>query len=181
MYEYDGNHDPTDHDYHDRLMDCALAEVVGGETPPDLSERILSAASTLQLGSTQLLAEPGHFAAKFLDRRPLAARLGRRRVLRVPGPQARAAHAHRRGRRLESVTLLDHQPHRGPLELFTKTPLTPRPFLGSLAHPSDLRQEPLSGPRRCPKVVGYRTWPSTIIKGQAVVSARLAQRGRRNR
>jgi Ca-activated chloride channel family protein len=33
------NHDPAD--LHDRLMDQALAEVVGGETPPDLSAKIL--------------------------------------------------------------------------------------------------------------------------------------------
>ena len=58
----------------------------------------------------------------------------------------------------------DHQPHRIPLELLTKPPLTPRHFLLDLAHPSDLLQGPLSGPRHCPKVVGYRRY---IIRNSA--------------
>jgi Ca-activated chloride channel family protein len=39
MYE-----SPNMDDLHDKLVDCALREVVGGESPPDLSDRILSAA-----------------------------------------------------------------------------------------------------------------------------------------
>ena len=35
---------PKNADHHDRLLDTALREVVGGETPPDLSEKILAAA-----------------------------------------------------------------------------------------------------------------------------------------
>jgi Ca-activated chloride channel family protein len=34
------------HDYPDAILDRGLAELVGGETPPDLSERILAAAQT---------------------------------------------------------------------------------------------------------------------------------------
>src|SRR5687767_150529 len=37
--------DETIINFHDRLIDRALAEVIGGETPPDLSERILAAES----------------------------------------------------------------------------------------------------------------------------------------
>src|SRR5262245_34684090 len=42
------NHEPTKHEslsvdeLHDRLLDRGLAEVVGGETPPDLSGLILA-------------------------------------------------------------------------------------------------------------------------------------------
>ena len=35
---------PKNADHHDRLLDTALREVVGGETPPDLSGKILAAA-----------------------------------------------------------------------------------------------------------------------------------------
>ena len=38
------NKKPTTADLHDRLIDTALREVVGSETPPDLSEKILAAA-----------------------------------------------------------------------------------------------------------------------------------------
>ena len=34
-----------------------------------------------------------------------------------------------------------------------------------LLHLSDLLLGPLSGPRRCPKVLGYRTLPSNIWDG----------------
>jgi len=36
---------PKKNDHHDRLLDTALREVVGQETPPDLSKKILAAAS----------------------------------------------------------------------------------------------------------------------------------------
>ncbi|QDS98457.1 vWA domain-containing protein [Adhaeretor mobilis] len=36
--------DKQPNDYHDQLIDQALREIVGGETPPDLTERILAAA-----------------------------------------------------------------------------------------------------------------------------------------
>ena len=36
--------DPKRDELHDRLMDQALCEVLAGETPPDLSEKILAAA-----------------------------------------------------------------------------------------------------------------------------------------
>jgi Ca-activated chloride channel family protein len=44
-------------DWHDQLLDRALAEVVGGETPPDLSERILAAAEAFPVTLAQGAAE----------------------------------------------------------------------------------------------------------------------------
>ncbi len=42
MSQINSNHDPVPFaDLPDRLMDCALAEMIGGETPPDLTSRIL--------------------------------------------------------------------------------------------------------------------------------------------
>ena len=38
------NHPDNSHDWHDALLDRGLAEIVGGETPPDLSEKILATA-----------------------------------------------------------------------------------------------------------------------------------------
>ncbi len=40
---YTDMHEPTDHE--DRLVDLALTEIVGGQTPPDLSARIAAALS----------------------------------------------------------------------------------------------------------------------------------------
>ena len=38
------NHEPVQiDDLHDRLMDIALTEAVGGKAPPDLSSRIMAA------------------------------------------------------------------------------------------------------------------------------------------
>ena len=46
--------------------------------------------------------------------------------------------------------------HRIPLELFAKSANSPLHFLLDTTHPSDLLLVPLSGTRRCPKVLGYR-------------------------
>jgi Ca-activated chloride channel family protein len=43
-------------DFHDRLMDSALAEVVGGHTPPDLKDRILAASASAQPTAVEYLA-----------------------------------------------------------------------------------------------------------------------------
>ncbi|QEG37281.1 vWA domain-containing protein [Bythopirellula goksoeyrii] len=40
--------DKNQHDWHDTLIDRGLAELVGGETPPDLTDRILAAADSNQ-------------------------------------------------------------------------------------------------------------------------------------
>lgn len=47
----------TNEDLHDRLLDGALREVVGQETPPDLSEKILLAASGEQTREQTTLAK----------------------------------------------------------------------------------------------------------------------------
>ncbi len=45
--------DPKRDALHDRLMDRALRETLGGETPPDLSDKILAAAEEEVLVSLQ--------------------------------------------------------------------------------------------------------------------------------
>ena len=72
------------------------------------------------------LAQPLVLVAQFLQRGVLAARRGWRSELGMPVPQALVAHAHGRRGRLERVAFLDHQPHRIPLELFTKPSPTTR-------------------------------------------------------
>ncbi len=45
--------DPKRDELHDRLVDQALREVLGGETPPDLSDKILAAAEKQEFVSSQ--------------------------------------------------------------------------------------------------------------------------------
>jgi hypothetical protein len=75
----------------------------------------------------------------------------------MPLSQALLADPHGLRRGGERVVLLHDQADRILLELLRKHPPLSRRFSLRLAHPSNLHWEPLSGSRRCPKVLGYRT------------------------
>src|SRR5215212_178608 len=49
---------PSDDELHDRLIDLALVEVLGGKRPPDLSPRILAASGA----TTTSVSTPGECA-----------------------------------------------------------------------------------------------------------------------
>ena len=52
MSQTNSNHDPVPFaDLPNRLMDCPLAEMIGGETPPDLTSRILARSEAIQAES----------------------------------------------------------------------------------------------------------------------------------
>jgi len=92
---------------------------------------------------------------QFVDRRVIAARLGRR-AFGGPGPQALIAHARCRRGQFERVSVLDNQPLCTSLEPFIKPPLTPRHFLCQIAHPSGALKGTLSDPRHFSKTLGLR-------------------------
>ena len=59
------NHEPVQNDdHHDRLMDAALAEVAGGQAPPELSSRIMAAVEAARLAKPQPVAV-GNYARRF--------------------------------------------------------------------------------------------------------------------
>lgn len=59
------NHEPVQNvDHHDRLMDAALAEAVGGQAPPELSSRIMAAVEAARLAKPQPVAV-GNYARRF--------------------------------------------------------------------------------------------------------------------
>jgi len=59
------NHEPVQNDdRHDRLIDAALTEVVGGHAPPDLSSRIMAAVDAAHLAKPQPVAV-GNYARQF--------------------------------------------------------------------------------------------------------------------
>jgi Ca-activated chloride channel family protein len=62
MNEHDSEIAPDPDELHDRLIDGALREVLGGESPPDLSGRILAAAglpASLAIERAAVAAAPG--------------------------------------------------------------------------------------------------------------------------
>jgi Ca-activated chloride channel family protein len=63
MNETNQNHEPASvADLHDRLVDRALAEVVGGESPSDLSARIVSRHATPRVGDSRSTSRRWHVA-----------------------------------------------------------------------------------------------------------------------
>jgi hypothetical protein len=114
-------------DFHDRLMDSALAEVVGGHTPPDLKDRILAASASAQPTAVEYLARRQFLRWSWIGLAVAASLLVCGYGLLLPSVQSTRQTAGRSAGR-ESVRIDQARPQSGPTQIVElETVSTPTP------------------------------------------------------